>query len=364
MSVHSYFYHRKKYFYFRCLIDGKQYSRRFDEASNRFSTEKDAFVSECIFIQEHKNIDKTVSDYFPRFYEDFVLFVKQKYRSTTSYPVIKSFDKYIYRFVKDKKVSDIDSDVFIRINDFINGLDFINKKPIVSAAKNLILFLRRYNVFVNTDVITLERKFVVGQIKPRLFWTFEEFKQFINVVLDPYWKLLFSVLYYYGLRISELRGLRKANFNKERIFICECITNKAAIGKQSVVPPKTKSSIRSLPMFPAIYELFLKNCDDKQYNRSDLVFPSKQDVNMAIGESSVRRKLVEYCNQANVKLIRIHDFRHSCASLLINNGMDALLVANWLGHSSPTITLTIYSHLFETRKREVYEFFNNLQKEK
>lgn len=71
MSVHSYFYHHKKYFYFRCLIDGKQYSRRFDEAGNRFSVEKDAFVSECIFIQEHKNIDKTVNDYFPRFYEDF-----------------------------------------------------------------------------------------------------------------------------------------------------------------------------------------------------------------------------------------------------------------------------------------------------
>ncbi len=205
MSVYSYTLHRKKYYFYRCSIGGQQFSRRFDADGNRFISFKDAEVGEALFLQSKLNVEKSNKDYFIRFYDDFYLFLQSKYKQTTLYPVVKSFNKYIYQFVRNERICEIDSDLFIKINDFINSLNFPNKKPIVSAAKNLILFLRRFNVFVNVDVITLDRKFNVEQIKLRQFWTLAEFTSFIKVVDSVYWKLLFSVLFYYGLRISEVR---------------------------------------------------------------------------------------------------------------------------------------------------------------
>lgn len=53
----------------------------------------------------------------------------------------------------------------------------------------------------------------------------------------------------------------------------------------------------------------------------------------------------KYCDLANLLKIRIHDFRHSCASLLINQGASITLVSKYLGHSKVSITLDINSYV-------------------
>jgi integrase len=53
--------------------------------------------------------------------------------------------------------------------------------------------------------------------------------------------------------------------------------------------------------------------------------------------------------RAGLRSIRVHDARHSCASMLIAAGVDVVEVARILGHSKPTITLSVYSHAFERR---------------
>ncbi len=52
---------------------------------------------------------------------------------------------------------------------------------------------------------------------------------------------------------------------------------------------------------------------------------------------------------ARVKDIRIHDFRHSCASLLIDSGVNITLVAKYLGHTKIDVTLNTYSHMYQNR---------------
>ncbi len=63
---------------------------------------------------------------------------------------------------------------------------------------------------------------------------------------------------------------------------------------------------------------------------------------------------------ANVKQIRIHDFRHSCASLLINQGASIALVSKYLGHSNITITLNTYTHMFQSELENISNKLNNL----
>ena len=66
------------------------------------------------------------------------------------------------------------------------------------------------------------------------------------------------------------------------------------------------------------------------------------------------------CKLANVKQIRLHDFRHSCASLLVNKGANVQVVAKYLGHTKVEETLKTYSHLFTSTLDEVVAVIDKL----
>ena len=66
--------------------------------------------------------------------------------------------------------------------------------------------------------------------------------------------------------------------------------------------------------------------------------------------------------KVGVKQIRIHDFRHSCASLLINSGAQVTMDSKYLGHSDMNETLNTYSHMFDSALDSVVDVINNLKK--
>lgn len=67
-----------------------------------------------------------------------------------------------------------------------------------------------------------------------------------------------------------------------------------------------------------------------------------------IADSNIYLRRTKLATLAGLKVIRIYDFRHSCASLLINNGANITLVAKYLGHTKIEETLNTYSHMFST----------------
>ena len=70
------------------------------------------------------------------------------------------------------------------------------------------------------------------------------------------------------------------------------------------------------------------------------------------------------CEKAGVKQIRLHDFRHSCASLLINKGANIQVVAKYLGHTKIEETLKTYSHLFISTLDEIINVIDTLEDNK
>ena len=73
-----------------------------------------------------------------------------------------------------------------------------------------------------------------------------------------------------------------------------------------------------------------------------------------------RKKVV--AEKVGIKEIRLHDFRHSCASLLINSGAQVTMVSKYLGHSDMNETLNTYSHMFDSALDSVVDVINNLKK--
>lgn len=80
-----------------------------------------------------------------------------------------------------------------------------------------------------------------------------------------------------------------------------------------------------------------------------------------IGSNTITSRKNRNCKLAGVPQIRIHDFRHSCASLLINNGANVTIVEKYLGHTKIEETLNTYTHLFNSALNEVVDLINKLE---
>ena len=80
-----------------------------------------------------------------------------------------------------------------------------------------------------------------------------------------------------------------------------------------------------------------------------------------IADSNIQLRRTKLATLAGLKVIRIHDFRHSCASLLINNGANVTLVAKYLGHTKIEETLNTYSHMFSTALDSVVSVIDSLE---
>jgi integrase len=114
------------------------------------------------------------------------------------------------------------------------------------------------------------------------------------------------------------------------------------------VPLKTDSAERDVVLMPALGELLREHRLASLHSRdSDFVFPARLGGGPA--HTLLGRALTRALTLAGIgiKGFTFHDLRHTFASLLIAQGRDVVFVSGQLGHATPTITLSIYSHLFD-----------------
>ena len=77
-------------------------------------------------------------------------------------------------------------------------------------------------------------------------------------------------------------------------------------------------------------------------------------------ETTIQNKKNLYCDEGVGRRIRVHDFRHSCASLLINKGATIALVSKYLGHANISITLNTYTHMYKNELENVTNILDKL----
>ena len=210
-----------------------------------------------------------------------------------------------------------------------------------------INFVKVYNKMTNFTNPN-ERK------KEMAFYTLEEFQRFLSVETDLKFRCAFQTLFYCGLRNGELRGLtwNDINFNRSTLTVNKNIVKvpDPKTGKPyTITSPKTSSSYRTIP----IPNFLLKDLSDL-YN-DDANYYGFRDSWYVFGNidplaaTTLLDRKTKNAFMARVKDIRIHDFRHSCASLLIDSGANITLVAKYLGHSKIDETLNTYSHMYQNR---------------
>lgn len=178
------------------------------------------------------------------------------------------------------------------------------------------------------------------------FWTLDEYKKFISVVNDFRYKVIFETLYWTGMRVGELRALTPddIDFKNKTISITK---SHQRIHKQDIITePKTPKSRR-------VIEITSFLCNDIDLYINKMYNIKKTERLFVCTLTPLHYILKKYCSLSNVKVIRIHDIRHSHASLLVELGFSPLAISERLGHEDIQTTLNTYSHLYPNKKAEI-----------
>jgi integrase len=188
------------------------------------------------------------------------------------------------------------------------------------------------------------------------FWIQEEFEKFIAVVSDkPASKTIFPLLFWTGMRSGELLALTLDDFD----FLEKTVSiNKNYArhkGKDLIMEPKTPKSKRiiALPNFVCSIVLDYAN---KLYDYK----PNERLFHFT--KYYLTHEMIRGVKKSGVKKIRIHDLRHSHASLLVEEGFSILLISERLGHENIETTLQTYSHLYPNKQGEVAIRLDELNK--
>lgn len=182
------------------------------------------------------------------------------------------------------------------------------------------------------------------------FWTIEQFKAFQKTIeSDDLHAVAFALLFYTGVRKGELLALTPADFNLKAGLLTISKSYTRLQRKDLIQPPKTEKGYRKIALPPFIVDM-MKDCFRRLHN------PAKnQRIFDAISETTLRHTLNAGAEAAGLPHIRVHDLRHSHASLLIEQGFSPLVIKERLGHENIETTLNTYSHLYPTKQSEIAE---------
>lgn len=195
--------------------------------------------------------------------------------------------------------------------------------------------------------------------KEMQIYTLEEFQRFIEKVDSPIYKAYFTFLMFTGARMNEANALtwNDISFEKKTATISKSVVAKTKTkgGLFAVTSPKTKASIRVIPLAEKVLNS-LKTLPRE--SADDFVFGGKRPL----PETTITKKKDKAAAEAGLHRIRVHDFRHSYTSMLVNNlGVDnILLISKLLGHSNVQETLKTYSHLWSSALDDYIQKINDL----
>lgn len=198
------------------------------------------------------------------------------------------------------------------------------------------------------------------------FYKPDEFLLFIRAAEDHAaerndWRFytFFMIAFYTGMRKGEINALKWSDIEGNTIHVRRSIAQKQK-GGDVETPPKNKSSYRDLQIPRPLMDALAA-----QKKRQMLYHSFTEDFRVCGGPAVLRDSTIEYRNKqyshkAALEHIRIHDFRHSHASVLVNNGIVIKEVSRRLGHSNVQITWNLYSHLYPKEEERAVSVLDSI----
>lgn len=292
-------------------------------------------------------------------FDEYEIYHSHETRKTSHDSAMRNLRTRVLPTMKDYRLDRLSQPILAQWKNVVAASDL----SIVTKRNAYAAFVAMLNYAVKMDYLNKNPLSVLGNFrdveaidKPEEklhYYTSEQFCAYIaaakeKAVTTADWGfyVFFCIAFYTGARKGEINALKWSDVEGNIMHIRRSIAQKLK-GDDVETPPKNKSSYRDLQI-PAPLMVILSEHKLRQQEASRFF---SEDYRICGGERSLRDTTIESRNTAFAKAaglphIRIHDFRHTHASLLVNEGINIQEIARRLGHSNVQMTWNTYSHLY------------------
>lgn len=319
-----------------------------------FKRKRDALKWEREMLSQGNQVDMTVREFAELYFEDKKVDLKMR-SIEHKRDVLKT---HVFPYFGNRKIGSI------RASDLIKWQKIMLEKGYKPTYLHDIqkhfsaLFSHAFKVYdLPENPFRKISQMGKSEASEMSFWTLDEYERFLQQ-LEPgtQYYVLFETLFWTGMRIGELLALTKRDIDtiNQRITINKTYYR---MNKQDVITePKTEQSVRTIEV-PAFLIDELTDYMNRLYGlqEDDRIFP--------IVIEAVQHKLKREIEKGSLNKIRVHDFRHSHAAYLIEQGVDPLVIKERLGHKDIRITLNTYGHLYPSKQKALAQMLDEKRKE-
>ncbi len=324
-------------------------------------------------IKQEKPAEKITIE---KLFEEYIKAKKFELRESTLDKKQRILKFHVLPYLSDVKIDKLNVAILQEWKNNIaeQGLSIRTRKNVYSEFRAMLNFAVKMEYIERNPLLKVGNfQAPLEEVKEMDFYTEEEFLKYIRSAKeycieseksgDLYnWNyyVFFCIAFYTGLRKGEINALTWNDIKNNSIAVTKSVCQQVK-GDDRITPPKNKSSIRTIQIPLPLIEVLAQH---KAKLKKQQIFNA--DWFICGGEKSIRNTSIDNMNRlfsklAEVKTIRIHDFRHSHASLLANAGINIQEIARRLGHSNISITLQTYSHLYPSEKERALNVLNNIK---
>ena len=314
---------------------------------------------------------------FGDLFEYYKIVKKNEVRESTLQQNCRRIESYVMPYFKSRKLANT------RLNDYQLWKNEIDKLDVSTMYKNKIykVFNELINFGVKVEYMEVNHLKKLGNFKKPGeivdknidFWTKEEFDKFIqygecdcamntsdNRFVRWGYYVAYNIMFYCGCRKSEVYPLTWKDYKNGSISITKGLVYKVKGHDYVIAAPKTKGSIREIPVPKQLARVL-----EEHYKRCQSIYGFNDDFFICGGVAPLTDTMLdliknEWADAVEIKRIRIHDLRHSHASLLIQHGANINVVAKRLGHADVEMTLNKYSHMYKSKEDEAVALIDSL----
>lgn len=324
-----------------------------------FKTQREAKVYERSFLDQQTN--NTSDIMFSNLVENYMEDMQHRLKPTTMENKRNIIEGKLLPYFSRLKVCDIDT---IKIRKWQNELISIrneNGKPYsptyLKTCNNQLSAIFNYAVkHYGLPSNPCQAAGGIGRSKAdeMNFWTQQQYELFSQSIQKSAIKLAFNILFYTGIRSGELLALTPVDILPDkRISINK---NYARVkGEELFLTPKTPKSKRTISIPDFLY-------DDIMEYIAKLGGTEQGDRIFYFTKSALEKEIKKGAEKIGLPQIRVHDLRHSHASMLIDMKFDILEISERLGHESVKTTLDTYSHLYPEKGSKLAGTLNQLRR--